>query len=76
MGFVQFRERALPRVPASVADVLMVQDSKHPRAEIGPLLPEADFLKRAGDAVLDEILGGRDITRQDPRIAPQSRKDG
>jgi hypothetical protein len=54
----------------------MVQDRKHPRAEIGPLLPEADFLERAGDAVLDKILSRRDITRQDPRIPPQSRKDG
>ena len=47
----------------------------HPRAEIGALLPEADFLERAGDAVLDKIVGRRDITRQNPRIAPQSRKD-
>jgi hypothetical protein len=53
----------------------MVQDSKHPRAEIGPFLPEADFLERTGDAVLDKIVGRRDITRQDPGIAPQSRKD-
>ena len=74
--FVQFQERALPRIPARVADVLMVQDCKHPRPEIGPLLPEVDFLERAGDAVLDKIVGRRDITRQDPRIAPQSRKDG
>jgi integrase len=32
-------------------------------------------LERAGDAVLVKIVGRRDITRQDPRIAPQSRKD-
>ncbi len=76
MGFLQFHGRALPRVPACAADVLTVQDRKHPCPQIGPLLPEADFLECAGDAVLDKILGRRDITRQDPRIAPQSRKDG
>ena len=74
--FVQFQKRALPRVPAGVADVLMVQDCKHSRAEIGPLLPEVHFLERSGDAVLDKIVGRRDITREDPRIAPQSRNDG
>ena len=45
----------------------MVQDSKHPRAEIGPLLPEADFLERAGGAVLNKMVGRRDITRQQIR---------
>jgi hypothetical protein len=31
------------------------------------LLAEADFLERAGDAVLDKIVGRRDITRQQIR---------
>jgi hypothetical protein len=45
----------------------MVQGSKHPRAEIGPLLPEADFLERAGGTVLNKMVGHRDITRQQIR---------
>jgi hypothetical protein len=45
----------------------MVQDGKHPRAEIGPLLPEADFLERAGGTVLNKMVGRRDITREQIR---------
>jgi hypothetical protein len=45
----------------------MVQDSKHPGAEIGPLLSEADFLERAGGTVLNKMVGRRDITRQQIR---------
>jgi hypothetical protein len=71
--FLQFDAGALACVTASVADVLMVQDSEQPGPKIGSLLPQVDLTERAGEAVLDEVVGRDDVTRQHPSVARQAR---
>ena len=74
--FLQFVAGALARLPASKANILMVQDSEQPRPEIGPLFPQVHFPEGSGQALLNEIVCGYGITCQNPRIAGQSRDEG
>jgi hypothetical protein len=74
--FLQLGAGALARLPASVTYILMVQDGKQPRAEIGPLFPQVNFPEGSGEALLDEIVCGYEIARQNPRVARQTRDLG
>ena len=56
--------------------MLVVQDREQPSPKIGPFLPKVKFPEGTGEALLDEILRGRDIARQNPRIARQPRNQG
>jgi hypothetical protein len=74
--FLQFGAGALARLPASETDILMMQDGEQPRPEIGPLFPQVHFPERSGEALLDEIVCGYEVARQNPRIPRQTRKQG
>jgi hypothetical protein len=41
--------------------------------QIGAPLPEVELRQRAGQAVLNEIVGEYNVTRQRPRVAPKAR---
>jgi hypothetical protein len=73
MRFLQLGACALARVPASEADVLMMQDREQPGPKVGALLPQVYFPEGSGEAVLDEIVCGCDIARQNSRITRQTR---
>ena len=51
----------------------MVQDGEQPRPEIGPLFPQMHFPEGSGEALLDEIVCGCEIARQNPGVACQTR---
>ena len=74
--FLQFVAGALARLPASEADMLMVQDREQPRPQVGPLFPQVHFPEGSGEALLDEIVCGYEIARQSPRVACQTRDQG
>ena len=50
--------------------MLMVQDGEEPSPQIGAVLPEMLFGDRQGQAVLDEIVGTREIPGQRACVAP------
>jgi hypothetical protein len=74
--FLQFGAGALTRLPASEAYILMMQDGEQPRPEIAPLFPQVHFPEGPGEALLNEIVCGYKIARQNPRVARQTRDLG
>ena len=47
---------------SNIIDILVVQDRKQPRSQVGPILPQVQFADGASKAVLDEIVGSADIS--------------
>ena len=76
VGFLQFGVGALTRLAAREADMLMVQDGEQPRPEISPLFPQMHFPQGTREALLDEIVCGYGVARQNPRVARQTREQG
>ena len=74
--FLQFDARALARVPASEAEMLVVQYREQPSTKIGALLPQVDFFEGTGKAVLDEIVSSDNVSRQCPRVTSETGDQG
>jgi hypothetical protein len=68
--------RALARVTASEAYMLVVQYGEEPGAKVGSFGPQMDFPERTGEAILDEIVCSDRIARQDPRVISETRDQG
>jgi|GEM_PF-6210145 len=49
----------------------VVQDGEQPRSQVCSLPPKVDVFNPVEDRLLDEIIRGRGIVRQMPRIAPE-----
>ena len=56
-----------------MVDILIVQDGEQPSPQVGAFFPQMLLGKSAGEAILDEIVGGDRVTGQRPCIAPQAR---
>ena len=56
--------------------ILIVQDREQPGAQIRSFLPKMQFAESAGQAILYKIIGGDDVARQSPRVAPKARDFG
>ena len=65
---------ALPHVPASKTDMLIVQYREQPSAKIGLWIPQVDLAQGPGEAVLDEVICCDRISRQLSRITFQPGK--
>ncbi len=72
LGFAQPDRRALAHPTADLVDILIVEDGEQPGPQIGPFLPQMKLPQGTGEAILDKVIGGRDIARQRPGIAPQA----
>jgi hypothetical protein len=53
-----------------------MEDREQPSPQIGSILPEVELAERSGETVLHQIVRRRDIARQCPRVAPQTRDLG
>lgn len=73
LGVVDFDRSARAQVPPDLVDVLIVEDTEQPCAQIGALLPEMLLCEGAGKAILHEIVGVSDIADQHPCIARRRR---
>ena len=53
---------ALSHRPSNIVDVLIVQYREQPSSQICAFLPQMQFSERAGQTILDEIVGSGDIS--------------
>ena len=70
-GMGRSNQGAVAHRSAHVADMQVVQDGEQPRSQVCPLPPKVDVFNPAEDRLLNEIIRGRGIVRQMPRIAPE-----
>lgn len=73
-GISRSNRGAVAHRSAHAADMQVVQDGEQPRSQVCSLPPKVDVFNPVEDRLLDEIIRGRGIVRQMPRIAPEDRQ--
>jgi hypothetical protein len=72
LALTQANRRSFSRGSPEVVDVLVVEYREQPRPQVRSLLPQVQFAEGTGQAVLNEIVRGDEVTRQRARITSKA----